>query len=66
SIRQSVAARFFLVPFNIGFHLSHHVDSGIPFRSLPKFHRELQKAGYLTEEFEYPSYRAVWRALRTG
>jgi fatty acid desaturase len=58
-------ARFALVPFNIGFHLSHHVDSGIPFRSLPAFHRELRQAGYLTAELEYPSYRAVWRALRT-
>lgn len=65
SIRQSLMARFALVPFNIGFHLSHHVDSGIPFRSLPAYHRELRQAGYLTAELEYPSYRAVWRALRT-
>ena len=66
AIRQSPMARFYLVPYNIGFHLSHHVDSGIPFRSLPKYHRELQRAGYLTADLEYPSYRAVWRALRTA
>ncbi len=66
AIRQSPLARFYLVPYNIGFHLSHHVDSGIPFRSLPKYHRELQRAGYLTADLEYPSYRAVWRALRTA
>lgn len=65
SVRQSLLARFYLVPFNIGFHLSHHVDSGIPFRSLPEYHRELERAGYVTEQLEYPSYRAVWRALRT-
>ena len=66
SVRQSLAARFFLVPFNIGFHLSHHVDAGIPFRSLPKYHRELLRAGYLNHTLEYPSYRSIWKALRAG
>lgn len=66
SVRQTALARFFLVPFNIGFHLSHHVDAGIPFRSLPKFHQELARAGYLTTEIEYPSYRSLWQALRAG
>lgn len=66
SVRQSPLARFFLVPFNIGFHLSHHVDAGIPFRSLPKYHRELLRAGYLTDALEYRSYRSLWRALRNG
>lgn len=66
SVRQSLAARFFLVPFNIGFHLSHHVDAGIPFRSLPSYHRELLRAGYLTETLEYPNYRSIWKALRAG
>ena len=66
SVQQSLLAKFFLVPFNIGYHLSHHVDSGIPFRSLPSYHRELARAGYVTPALEYPSYRALWRALRTG
>jgi fatty acid desaturase len=66
SVRQTPLARFFLVPFNIGFHLSHHVDAGIPFRSLPAYHRELQRAGYLTTDLEYGSYRSIWRALRAG
>lgn len=66
SVRQSLAARFFLVPFNIGFHLSHHVDAGIPFRSLPTYHRELLRAGYLNNTLEYPSYRSIWKALRAG
>ena len=35
-VRQSWAARFVLVPYNIGWHLAHHVDSGIPFRNLPR------------------------------
>lgn len=66
SVRQSPIARFFLVPFNIGFHLSHHVDAGIPFRSLPKYHRELLRAGYLTDALEFRSYRSLWRALCNG
>ena len=27
------------------------------------FHAELVRAGYVTEELTYPSYRALWRAL---
>jgi len=65
SVRQRPLARFALVPFNIGWHLAHHVDSGIPFRSLPRYHRALVEAGYVSDAFEYPSYRAIWRALRT-
>ena len=66
SVRQTPLARWFLVPFNIGFHLSHHVDAGIPFRSLPAYHRELRRSGYLTDTLEYRSYRSLWRALRHG
>jgi fatty acid desaturase len=63
SVRQHAVARFLLVPYNIGWHLAHHVDSGIPFRNLPAFHRALHEAGYVDESFEYPSYPAIWRAL---
>jgi fatty acid desaturase len=65
SVRQHPLARFVLVPYNIGFHLAHHVDAGVPFRHLPAYHRALREAGYVTEELEYPSYPAIWRALRT-
>ena len=64
SVRQSWLARFFIVPYNIGWHLAHHVDSGIPFRSLPKYHAELRANSYVAETFEYRSYLAIWRALR--
>ena len=63
SVRQHLAARFILVPYNIGWHLAHHVDSGIPFRNLPRFHEALSQAGYVDASFEYPSYPAIWRAL---
>lgn len=66
SVRQAILARFMLVPYNIGWHLAHHVDSGIPFRSLPAYHRELRRIGYVTAEYEYPSYRAIWRPLQAG
>jgi len=64
-VRQSWIARFVFVPFNTGWHLAHHVDMGVPWRNLPRLHRELVDAGWVTEELTYPSYRALWRALRS-
>lgn len=66
SVRQGLLARFFLVPFNIGWHLAHHVDAGVPFRNLPAYHRHLREAGYVTTDIEYPTYRAIWRACARG
>lgn len=66
SVRQRWLARAFLVPYNIGFHLAHHVDAGVPMWRLPEYHRELRRAGYVTETLEHPSYRALWRALASG
>ncbi len=51
------------MPYNTGWHLAHHVDMGIPFRNLPRFHAELERAGYVTDAITYPNYRALWRAL---
>jgi fatty acid desaturase len=65
-IRQHWWARFWMVPYNTGWHLAHHVDIGIPWRNLPAFHRELVAAGWVPEGLEYPNYRALWRALRAG
>ena len=62
-VRQSWAARFWLVPFNTGWHLAHHVDMGVPWRNLPRLHTELVEAGWVTPPLVYPSYRALWRAL---
>lgn len=62
-IRQSRSARFWIVPFNTGWHLAHHVDAGVPFQQLPELHRELVDSGWLVEGIEYPNYRALWRAL---
>lgn len=64
TVRQHVVARALLVPYRIGWHLAHHVDSGVPFRNLPMLHDALREAGYVDNTFEYPSYPAIWRALR--
>jgi fatty acid desaturase len=63
SVRQSLPARFFMVPYNIGYHLAHHVDMGVPWRKLPQMHAELIEAGWITPGLEYPTYRALWRKL---
>jgi fatty acid desaturase len=66
TVRQSVWSRTFLVPFNIGWHLPHHVDAGVSMRHLPEYHRALLESGYVGPGLEHPSYHALWRALRTG
>jgi len=66
SVRQHWLARLTIVPYNTGWHLAHHVDSGIPFRKLPALHEELIRAGYVQPGLEYPSYRALWRKLASG
>jgi fatty acid desaturase len=66
AVRQRWVARFFLVPYNIGFHTAHHVDAGVPFRHLPDYTRRLRDAGYITASGEFASYPRIWRALAGG
>ena len=66
SVRQSFLSRFFLVPFHIGWHLAHHVDSGVPMANLPKLHAELRRAGYVNDTIEYRNYLALWAKLSSG
>jgi fatty acid desaturase len=61
-IAQSWPARFWIVPFNTGWHLAHHVDIGVPFQNLPRLHRELVDAGWVVPDYEYRSYLDFWRA----
>ena len=62
-VRQGRVARLFLVPYNVGYHLAHHVDSGVPARNLPRLHRALEEDGYLPADAVWPDYRSLWRAL---
>jgi fatty acid desaturase len=66
SVRQHLPARLTIVPYYTGWHLAHHVDSGIPMRNLPKLHAELVRAGYIQPGLEYRSYPALWKALASG
>jgi hypothetical protein len=40
------------------------VDAGVPMRALPRYHRALIEAGYVTPSIEYANYPSLWRALR--
>ena len=53
-VRQTWPARFWIVPFNTGWHLAHHVDMGVPFRNLPRLHDELVASGWVTPEHHLP------------
>jgi fatty acid desaturase len=66
NVRQSWLARFWIVPYNTGWHLAHHVDMGVPWRNLPAYHAELARAGYVTDAITYPNYRALWKALSSA
>ena len=65
-VHQSWLARFWIVPYNTGWHLAHHVDIGIPWRNLPALHTELVASGWVVPDLEYPSYTALWRKLASG
>jgi len=65
-IRQSMIARYWMVPYHTGWHLAHHVDMGVPWRNLPALHDELVAGGWVTPDIEWPSYRAFWKAASSG
>jgi fatty acid desaturase len=65
-VRQSFLPRFWIVPFNTGWHLAHHVDIGVPFQHLPQLQRELVASGWVVPEVEYRSYTQLWRAAFSG
>ncbi len=62
-IRQHWLPSTLFVPFNTGYHLAHHVDSGVPWRNLPRLHQVLEADGYLDGVTVHSSYRAFWRTL---
>ncbi len=62
-VHQSWSARFWMVPYNTGWHIAHHADMGVPWRNLPRLHSELVAAGHIVDPLEYPSYVALWRKL---
>ncbi len=65
-IAQSWSARFWIVPYNTGWHLAHHVDMGVPWRNLPAFQRELEASGWVVPSLRHPSYRSFWARCSSG
>lgn len=65
-VDQHWPARFWIVPFNTGWHLAHHADMGVPFRKLPQLHAELVGSGWVTEQITYRSYPELWRQMADG
>ncbi|MEC9425337.1 MAG: fatty acid desaturase [Actinomycetota bacterium] len=63
-VRQRPLARALMVPFGVGYHLAHHADMTVPYRNLPRLHAALAEDGYVGD-LEWPTYRALWRALRS-
>ena len=59
-------ARFWMVPYNVSYHLAHHVDMGVPCWNLRKLHDELEASGWVTTGYVWPSYRSLWRALSSA
>lgn len=62
-VRQSMLARATFAPYNVGYHLAHHVDSGVPFRNLPKLHDALVEDGYATEGLVWETYPKLWKSM---
>lgn len=62
-VDQHPIARVLIAPYSVGYHLAHHVDSGVPFRNLPQLHRALLDGGYLDHASTWPSYSALWKSL---
>jgi fatty acid desaturase len=65
-VEQHWPARFWIVPFNTGWHLAHHADMGVPFQHLPALHDELVASGWVTPEATFPNYRVLWKTASSG
>lgn len=65
-VTPNVLSRLFMAPLNVGYHLPHHVDSGIPFRNLPALQQMLIEDGYVPDHIVWPSYTALWKACASG
>jgi len=65
-VKQNWLTTSVLVPYGVGWHLAHHVDSGIPFRNLARYTRILEEDGYINTDLTWPSYRTLWKSLASA
>lgn len=65
-VAPTLASKMFMAPLNVAYHLPHHVDSGIPFRHLPRLQEILIEDGYVQPDMIWPSYTQLWKALASG
>ncbi len=63
NLHQGFWARHVFLSQGVGFHLAHHVDSGIPMSQLKTLHRALEEDGYINEHFTHRSYWSFFRTL---
>ncbi len=56
NVRQGFLARYLFLTGSVGFHLAHHVDSGVPMANLPKLHQALVADGYIDDEITHRGY----------
>jgi fatty acid desaturase len=61
-VQQSRLSRAFIAPLNVAYHLPHHVDSGVPFRNLPRLQQILIEDSYVPDHIVWPSYLSLWKA----
>ena len=62
-VLQNRLVNFFMLPFNVGYHLAHHVDMLIPYRNLPLLDKALIEDGYISPDLIWPNYRSLLKAL---
>ena len=62
-IRQGFFSKHVFLSQSIGYHLAHHVDSGIPMANLPRLQQALEEDGYVTDAITHSGYWAFWRTL---
>ena len=60
SVIPSVIEKFFFTPYNLGYHVEHHLYPSVPFYNLPKLHEILmKKADYKENVIVHTSYIRV-------
>ncbi|RKG98818.1 fatty acid desaturase [Corallococcus sp. CA053C] len=63
--------RFFIAPFNAGYHLSHHLFPSVPYYHLPELHQRLKQTGlYRPGENHFRTYLqgqdSAWKFLTSA